>query len=75
MIELRTAWRSALLLSLLLLPAGCNYFAAVAALTPVYKDPVYKGFVNQSVGVMVWADRGVDPEQAASSADGQGEGI
>jgi hypothetical protein len=59
MIELRTAWRSALLLSLLLLPAGCNYFAAVAALTPVYKDPVYKGFVNQSVGVMVWADRGV----------------
>jgi hypothetical protein len=59
MIELRTASRGALLLCLLLLPAGCNYFAAIAALTPVYKDPVYKGFANQSVGVMVWADRGV----------------
>ena len=65
MIELRTAWRWAGLLSLLpMLPllatcSGCNYLAAAAAMTPVYKDPVYTGLAHQSVGVMVWADRGV----------------
>jgi hypothetical protein len=60
MIQLRTAWRSGILLTLLVLPpAGCNYFAAIAAMTPTYKDAVYKGLSNQSVGVMVWADRGV----------------
>jgi len=60
MIELRTAWRSALLLPILVLPlAGCNYLAAAASMTPVYQDPKYKGLTNQSVGVMVWADRGV----------------
>jgi hypothetical protein len=63
MIEFRFAWRSALLLPLLflmlLVPAGCNYIAAAAALTPVYQDAKYKGLSKQSVGVMVWADRGV----------------
>jgi hypothetical protein len=48
-----------LLLPLLLLSTGCNYIAAAAALTPVYVDPKYKGLSDQSVGVMVWADRGV----------------
>jgi hypothetical protein len=59
MIELRTAWRGAVLLPLLLLPAGCNYLAAAAALTPVYQNAKYNGLANQSIGVMVWADRGV----------------
>jgi hypothetical protein len=59
MIQLRTAWRGALLLSLCLLPCGCNYLAAAAALTPVYEDPKYSGLANQKVGIMVWADTGI----------------
>jgi hypothetical protein len=59
MIQLRIPWRGLLLIPMLLLPAGCNYFAALAAVTPVYKEAEYKGFANQSIGVMVWADRGI----------------
>ena len=59
MIQLRMAWRSAVLLPLLLLAGGCNYLAAAAALTPVYQNAKYNGLANQSIGVMVWADRGV----------------
>jgi hypothetical protein len=57
----RTPWRWCLLITLLALPLlnGCNYFAAAAALTPVYKDPEYKKLDHQSIGVMVWADRGI----------------
>ena len=73
MIELRTAWRNALLLPLLVFPpAGCNYFAALAALTPVYKDALYNGLSKQSVGVMVWADPGVSIDWPSIQLDTAG---
>ena len=53
--------RSLAVLSVLIfiLPAGCQYFAAVAAVTPQYESARYKGLAHQTVGVMVWADRGI----------------
>src|SRR5687768_7280245 len=46
-------------LLLLLLP-GCAALSLVAhALPPATVQPKYTGLANQSVGVMVWADRGI----------------
>ena len=42
-----------------LIPVSCQYFAAVAAVTPQYESARYKGLAHQTVGVMVWADRGI----------------
>ncbi|MBV8779759.1 MAG: hypothetical protein JO353_00045 [Phycisphaerae bacterium] len=47
------------LLLLLLLPAGCQLFAAAAAVTPQLESARYNGLAGQSIGVMVWADRGI----------------
>jgi uncharacterized protein YceK len=53
--------RKFLLLCLLcLLPSGCAAVGVIASAVP--KPPVeaaYKGLQNQTVGVMVWADRGL----------------
>ena len=48
--------------ALCLLPflTGCQLFGVAAqALPPATVVPQYKGFAGQSVGVMVWADRGM----------------
>jgi hypothetical protein len=42
----------------LLLPTGCNLLGAVAGKMPKPDiDAAYKGLANQTVGIMVWADR------------------
>ena len=42
----------------LLLPAGCNILGAIAAKAPKPDiEAAYKGMRDQTVGVMVWADR------------------
>ena len=52
-------WKSGISLLLLLALSGCNVIGVAAqALPPPTIDAQYKGFENQSVGVMVWADRG-----------------
>ena len=38
---------------------SCQYFGALAAVTPQYESAHYHGLNTQSVGVMVWADRGI----------------
>ena len=43
----------------LLALASCQYFAAAAAVTPQYESARYKGLAHQTVGIMVWADRGI----------------
>src|SRR5438045_3725794 len=50
-----------LLSSILLFPlCGCNVVGAAAnALPPPIITPQYKGLAGQSVGVLVWADRGI----------------
>lgn len=45
--------------SLLYLCSGCAAVAALARTVPVTKPPAYAGLAGHSVGVMVWADRGV----------------
>jgi hypothetical protein len=51
------------LVMLLLLPccvSGCQLFGIVAqALPPPTIQPPYNGLANQTVGVVVWADRGI----------------
>jgi hypothetical protein len=38
---------------------SCGILGVVAHAVPEYKDAVYGGLAGQTVGVMVWADRGV----------------
>ncbi len=46
--------------SFCILLAGCNLVGAIAAKAiPQYEPPKYVGLQNQTVAVMVWADRGV----------------
>src|SRR5687768_264468 len=46
--------------SILLVLSGCNVLGIAAqALPPPTVKPDYTGFAGQTVGVMVWADRGI----------------
>jgi hypothetical protein len=45
--------------SLILFSSGCHAVAALARTVPETKPPAYAGLAGHSVGVMVWADRGV----------------
>jgi hypothetical protein len=45
--------------SFILLLTGCNVAGVVASAVPTYTKARYPGLAGQSVGVMVWADRGI----------------
>src|SRR5436190_18341706 len=49
----------ALLSLILLLPAGCAVLGVAASAIPQTVRPQYVGLQGQSIGVMVWADRGL----------------
>jgi hypothetical protein len=48
-----------LLLGLLMGQTGCSALAIAARAIPERRPPVYTGLAGQSLGVMVWADRGL----------------
>src|SRR4051812_35530410 len=48
-----------LLSSMLLFTAGCSALGVAAAAIPQYVKPEYTGLQGQTIGVMVWADRGL----------------
>jgi hypothetical protein len=48
-----------LLASVVVLPMGCALFGVIANAIPQYVKPKYTGLQNQSVAVMVWADRAI----------------
>lgn len=61
--------RGLLLTAALCTLSGCALFAVVAAKQRVMVKPTYTGFKDQSVGVMVWADRGMRNDHGAIQID------
>jgi hypothetical protein len=58
------------LLTLVMLAGGCAMFDAVGRAVPGANTPArYRGLQNQSVGVMVWADRGMLTDFPAVQVD------
>src|SRR5258707_2322657 len=69
----RPTWRRLLFapaVGLLLCCAGCNIIGAAAQVLP-HADiaPAYEGLAHQTVGVMVWVDRGVAIDYPSLQAD------
>lgn len=58
-----------LLAPALCVPTGCPAIAVIAAKQRVMVKPTYTGFRDQTVGVMVWADRGMRNDHGAIQID------
>jgi hypothetical protein len=63
-------WRPALLLALLILPAGCQAAGAIANSIPEpFVAAAYPGLKNQHVAIMVWTDRGTSTDHPSIQPD------
>src|SRR5262245_60106831 len=63
-LDTTTSWRRTthsilLILVSLLFCSGCAAVSAFSRVVPETKPPAYAGLAGHSVGVMVWADRGI----------------
>ncbi len=54
-------WTASLIVlaAALLVPAGCSWLGYAASAMPQTVEAKYKGLQGQTVGIMVWADRGL----------------